>query len=219
MRATLPILILAVVGCSTNSLGIGARSASQGAEDVDSSTNATEPGAADTGISLDELAMPTFWSIDGELAVLAGEIDAASSSAVVRTWDDMSQAVCAYELTVESSTPAAFDDPDVVMFGWWTLNLSLGIADDARCPDWPATELTLGIGEYDARLDPALHAHGWSSSSVYGLYLQQADGPLYLVGVSGTTAQLDGDQPSEVLAPPGDGIYELHSVVLLDLSR
>jgi hypothetical protein len=209
-------LTLAVgVGCAEHSLSSGRADMAGGAFDEADSDDAFLDTASPA--PSDEQALPVYWSLDGDLAVQGGIVDLDLSGFVVRTWDAELEAVCAYDVAISAAVSAPIPEAELGLIGWFELDLASAMEDNAACPDWQARSLALGLGDYDARLDPALDAHGWEQSQPYGLYLQEPGQPLYVVGVGGTRDHFDGDVGLQTAGPIEDGLYELHSVVLLDL--
>jgi hypothetical protein len=205
------VLCACVLGCSSTDLATADA-------DVGSVTDRTDPTPTETPTVTDDTAVPVqvdYWSLGGTLAVLQGEVQLAETALVTRTWSAVPEALCSYDVPVLQASSGTLDDPDVVALGWWTVDLGEATGD-AGCEPWPARTLELGLGPIDERLDPGLDAQGWVASSVQGLYLREAAGPLYLVGVAGTAAQLRGEQPAFAAAPL-DGLFQLHTVILLDL--
>lgn len=78
------------------------------------------------------------------------------------------------------------------------------------------TTLRLGIGPYDALLDPFVDAAGIAGTP-YGLYTAAVDTELlWVFGVAGTLANFNGEVPLED-PPLPDGTYRIESLVLLPL--
>jgi hypothetical protein len=148
---------------------------------------------------------PQFFSIDGLLAVRDGNVDAAISGLTFAYAVDEDTILCTASYPIESSVPPAVTDPDVDVFGWWTL--TLGAGSDCQTIEAPET-LTLGIGPYDPLLDPAADRQGYDPATIYGLYMT-ADEPFPVVvfGGAGTNEQLAGEVPLQETAPLEDNNY------------
>lgn len=186
-----------------------------------SGTNTTSDGTdtsasppADSGF---EIPVTPFYSVSASFEVVGGAWvpDAATLSAEL--WSAEVEAVCGLAVPILDAVPEAppqVGEDDVPLDGWWRLTLDAGIPD-APCADWPARVSWIGVGPYDARLDPAMNARGMLGFDVFGLYLRESQsGPVFVVGIAGTEEMLTGAQD---LVGYGliDGVYQAQSLVLM----
>jgi len=211
---------LAMAACGNAESAFGDRAPSlndvDGATDntASSPTDAEEP-PADTGTT----AEPAWWSVDAELVVTSGALDADASTWRVTLWgEDEMVLPCSFDVPIAGAIVA--EPPEVeagTLLTWWELELDEGVLLP-ECPEWPAAQLAVGLGPYDGRLDPASDAHEWLDLDLYGLYLQlsPADDVL-VVGVAGTEEQFDGETGAVVGPPLADGTYVATTLVLLAL--
>jgi hypothetical protein len=125
---------------------------------------------------------------------------------------------CVLDVPIASATLEIAPAVDAgTLVAWWTLSLEAG-PDLPDCPPWPAGDLQVGLGPYDARLDAAIDAHEWLDLDLYGLYLQLDPAePVLVAGVAGTEEQFDGQEASVVGPPLPDGTYLATTLVLLAL--
>lgn len=209
-------LVLGLAGCSAE-YGQNA----EGGLPSDTSLGGTgyEPAptsASDTGDALYD--PPVWWSLDGTLAVTAGEIDLAASSFEVRLWSADVALLCTLDMPLLAATSEPLPDTEPPPYAWWSVDYAEGVSTP-DCGTWDAGSLALGFGPYDPQLDPALLGHpGLDQAEPYALYLQASiDEPVYVVGVAGSAAQLAGDASPEAMAPLPDDTYQLRSLVVLDL--
>lgn len=209
-------LLLGLVGCSAESafkLNGGAPS------DTIASDSTAEPPSAtsiDTGDALYE--PPVWWSLDGTLVITAGEVDVPASAFEVRLWSADVALLCSLDVPLLAATAEPVPETDPPPYSWWSVDYDDGLSTPA-CGTWDAGSLALGFGAYDPQLDPALQGHpGLAQALPYALYVQTSiDEPIYVVGVAGTTAQLDGDDGALTSGPLPDETYQLRSLVVLDL--
>lgn len=209
--------LLGLVGCraasdfsDTDANGGDPRDTANGVDDTNADSS-EEPVAA------------RYWSLDGVVAVVDGAIDASSSDLRVDLWESGASVCQAQGDTASSATGSAVlvsgsalatPPSDVPLWSWWTLSLAEG---EAPCADaLPVSELSLGFGAYDARLDPAADASGLGDgvNTLLGAYLlPRTDGPVWVFGVAGTEAQWSGEAPPASVVP--DGIYRIQTLYLL----
>jgi hypothetical protein len=161
---------------------------------------------------------PAWWSVDAELVVSAGALDAGESTWRVTLWaEDETELPCTFDVPIEdAATEAAPALEAGTIASWWGIDLGDTPASDG-CPVWPASQIQLGLGPYDGRLDAAADAHEWLDLDLYGLYLQLAPAdPVLVVGVAGTEEQFQGMEGAVIGALP-DGTYLATTLVLLAL--
>lgn len=113
------------------------------------------------------------------------------------------------------TTPDVAPVEGMPVWSWWRVQLDAS-AETADCPAWPAQRWWLGVGGYDARLDPAVYAAQLQGTELYGLYLMAEGAPLYVVGVAGTPAMYGGE-PGLAVSPLVAGNYLARSLVLLSM--
>ncbi|MBN2800556.1 MAG: hypothetical protein JXX28_15550 [Deltaproteobacteria bacterium] len=189
-----------------------------------SPTDLGDTGLEDTALEYsgdldasEELREATWWSIDGTMVLQDGQPVPSATVLTLGFWDQAVEEICSL-----SSTPTgleANDGPaDIDGASWWSVSLFLG-HDNCNGTAWEDHRaFTLGIGPLDARLYPAMEAHGLSpeDSALHSLYFMAAEdgAPLFLFGVAGTEAMFEAasdDSDDTVL----DGTYRLMSLHLL----
>ncbi|HHO53418.1 MAG TPA: hypothetical protein ENK18_21745 [Deltaproteobacteria bacterium] len=163
----------------------------------------------------------TFWSLHGQATVIGEALDPAALSLEIRLWTEDLTSPCSLPLPIDTKDLielAPFPETSANLIGWWSIDHGESTSADPGCAGWPAGTLELGVGSYDPRLDPAMEARNWLDVDVYGLYLRTAPAsPVYLVGVVGTLALFEGDEPTVSAAPLPDETYDLETLVVLDL--
>jgi len=230
-RTLLTILLTALVGCSSSLDAL---------DDTDASndTDGWETGDTDDTDIEDPYSGPSFWAVDGTLALRDGAVDIAASSLGIRftdsegrPWqeDEFDPVRCEFEVLGVADGPAEALEGEPIL-GWWQLDVRDTGVDDSACawtPPEPATAtdtgehvpLVLGIGEFDSRLLPALEAAGYSAAlDLYGLYVlhPSPDGDVvYVFGVAGTAAQFEGSDTTVEAPHLPAGDYSLETLILL----
>lgn len=213
----LPLLmIFALSACAETSVS----NAKTGA----SSSPPSEPSGGITLSTLDTASgydPVLFWSLHGQATVINEALDPAQLSLELRLWTGGLTSPCSLILPIsaeEPIEPAPFPDTAASLLGWWAIAHEEVVNVDPACAGWPAGTLELGIGSYDARLDPAMEARNWLDADIYGLYLRpDPAGAVYLVGVVGTMALFEGSEPTVSAAPLPDETYDLETLLVLDL--
>jgi hypothetical protein len=183
----------------------------------DTSVDNSGEGGEDTAIH----ARPQFWTFDGTIELLDGQIRPEMSSISLTFWfsDNGSCSTTLQLLETEAQWDAR---PDPTLFGWWTVRFS---TPDFRpeC-DWDITgdrqeAIRLGFGPFDPRLTGALTASGLTTatSSTFGLYLAdpKVETHLFILGVAGTEAQFSGPDGFDIDNPLADATYRLASLYRL----
>jgi hypothetical protein len=177
--------------------------------------------AADTGDTDASTPIPaTYISVDGTLTITDGAVDTAASSLILGLWSD-AEPLCPTDsddargaFAVDAATPA--EAPvDVPLFGWWSLTLSPA---DPACSGAAPTELTLGIGAMDSRLESALAQQGYSADvadEIYGLYAANGTDDAFVFGVAGTPGNFAGTDAPVTSGPLPDGTYAITTLYLL----
>lgn len=219
---------LSFTGCSEYA---GKNGGAPSSPDSQPSDGASDSGLDTGAISTAPIPEATFYGVRLGFETLAGGIVEGTASVEIDLWSDASPpaVVCRHEAAVLG---AAAEDIPVLdtlevdaetgaggLVGWWRLELDAGVPD-APCPAWAARTLWVGLGPYDPRLNPALDAVGMLGTELFGLYLQEdADGPVYVVGVGGTTEMFVGGYGPDPEAPPPlpDGLYTAESLLLMSL--
>jgi hypothetical protein len=219
MVRTLPLLALALVGCS--SAGFDSNDGTVASGDAPSTTGGSPSDSGSPTPTAPSAADADWYGIDAHLDLVGGELVLGRPTWFRVTLLDASLAVvCHHEVEISAATSEAPLAEGPAELGWWALELLDGVPDGEDCPAWAARELRLGVGPYDPRLDPALAAQQttgqppYGDDALYGLYVQEFEGgPLYVVGVVTIPGLVEGDLVS---APPlPDGNYEAHSLLLL----
>jgi hypothetical protein len=197
-QALLPILAaaLSAVACGGDQAKDASTSAPTATESTADTATTTSPDSPD----------PVGYALDGEL--LIDSTDGDRVDLAITTWDTDGVA-CSEPLPAQlEAAEAPAGEP---IAAWWTVTLDVS----ASLCDVPADLFSeLGVGAWDAELDVALAQQGLEGATAFGLYLRPAnDGPVWLVGVVGTDAQLAGDDLADPSAPLSDDVYALASLV------
>lgn len=167
--------------------------------DADTDTD-TDTGSSD---------LPVWWALDGTWALNQGQAAQGEARFTVELRKADLTSLCATERAAASLTVVA--PAPAPLWAAWDVTL----ADGAGCEHEVPQRFVVGIGPYDAQLDPAVAKNELDAAALFGLYLQPEDGPLVVFGVAGTDAQFEGT-PAE--APPlPDGTYTLDGLHLLPL--
>ena len=167
-----------------------------------------DSGNDDTGDTDTDPAEPPAWLVlEGTVSMEAGLATEHAMQASTLAADQT--LICAAAVAAEEIVPSESTDPDVTMYGWWTLTTV--VAD--TCNGVPST-FQFGIGEWDVRLDPPATAAGYTPTALNALYYQP--GPtLSLAGAAGPAEQFAGTSAPQDLAPLPDGTYSYTSLFLL----
>lgn len=224
----LAILSLAAVACSEASY----RNAETFEPDADA-----DPDDSDADVR--DMVEPAFWSLDGQLTVVDGQI-AIDESLLVTAFQDGSGALyqdedgssssCELQV-VEAVQGPAFDEDTDALIGWWQLTVEPAEGVEVPCTrappipelvgDTEGVQLLVGIGPLDPRLEPTVEASGLSPDlPLYGLYVlhPSASGDvLYVMGLAGTEDQFSGDGAVVDEAPAPDGAYTLQTLLLMPI--
>jgi len=171
-----------------------------------SDETAATSGSADTALT--DNTPPTWLLVTGEVTVLDGVPDPLTSVIRLAGLDADQLVLCEVE-----AAPLAFEPvepPPAGLLGWW----DIAIPEAKTC--LLSTVVRLGIGPYDALLDPALDAAGISGTP-YGMYTPSPEDELWIFGVAGTPANFTGAEPPVTEEPLPDGPYRLESLVLLPI--
>ena len=209
------LVIGTLIGCSGES-GNGV------AHEADSaSLTADTANGNGTGTDTATSSQAAFFSVDGTLAVLNGDVEAANSHITIGLWNANAEPLCASTSTsttlvsnVLGGTTLPTDDPTLPLWSLWTLSLQLDLCDMA-----PST-FDLGIGAYDPLLNPAVDSLGLSGENLYGLYLSMPnDDTTYVFGLAGTSDQFSGAVPPVTEGPLPDGAYVLDGLHLIPVSN
>lgn len=198
------------------SLALALACGGAGPSDGDADLNDTARGDSDVatdGVDTGARAGDT-WGVGGTLDVLADTLVLESSALLLQARPD----ACDAGATLLSAVPAdVVDGDDVGLIRAWTVSVARD--PEASCnPAGPRT-FRLGVGPVDDALLPAAARRGLSVPTSNGLYLQDGDGPLWLVGLVGTAAQLDGSGASVTAAPLPDGTYQLVTLFGVPVDR
>jgi hypothetical protein len=205
MRALLPLTAW-LAACSSG--GGFDKSDSSGGVDA---PNTTEPTSSDTPAdsgSPDALS-PTWLDLSADIVLLYGIPDPAASEIRLTGRDAALTAVCGVTGPPTAFTPV--DPPPNGVLAWWDIDLPV----DSAC--LLPLQIRLGIGEYDALLDPFLSPAGVTGTP-YGLYTEAPAGALWIFGVAGSPANYDGLEAPVDLPPLPDASYRADGLVLLPVS-
>lgn len=212
--ALLPLLTL--VACASQEAMLG----DETGEGVD--TGGDDTALEDPDGDGDETPEPEWFAVGGTLVLTGDAADAEASELDVQlhlTPGDAEQGeaqepICASP-TVEAIEAA--EPPEAAVLAWWTVAL----APDSACA-WSVGTLELGIGRLDPQLHPAMAAAGLETegSTLYGLYARHGEtSPVWVFGVAGTEANLDGSSAPVSEPPLPDGTYTLRTLHLLPLEQ
>ncbi|MBX2796673.1 MAG: hypothetical protein KTR31_03355 [Myxococcales bacterium] len=209
---------LVLVGCSAEALLDAEAQAPSAPEDstLGSGSPALDTTTVDSALPPSE-STPSFWSVSGTLDVSKGQVQLDTSTLEVGLWNDSAELLCSLPLPLLGVGQPILPKTEALLFQWTGLDHDAGLPDKGiDCPMWPAGSLELGIGLYDAALDPAMDAAGQLGADVYGFYVRPTTAdPVYLVGIARTAGLKEGTD-STVEAPPlPDGAYEVDTLVLL----
>ena len=195
-------------GCSGSEAGIQTESAPS-----DPTTSATSTEDADTAGPTpgeSDVADPVWLALDANFVVIGGVPDATSTL----TWtllDAAAEGTCSESVTVVAATSVLPPDGDIAAYAWWTVTLS----EPSLCGVVLPTELSIGIGPWNAALQPAADHAGLEDVALYGLFLSVVAPDAWIIGAAGTNAQFTGGAPLVSAPPLPDDTYSLASLVLL----
>lgn len=231
MRTRSLSLLFLLVACAAGDNDDADFGAAEELGDTDMAEDDADPDRDDAPVG------PAWWRIDGTLDIVDGAVATDGSSLQVRflgesgsAWVLNGEPTAACSLRVVESVPGPPELAEAEgLFGWW--QLAVETAEDAPCPwtiptpdavgDSELSQLILGLGPADPRLGAAMDAAGVpEAADVYGLYALHP-GPegdvVYVHGIAGTQANLDGAEPVVEDAPVPDGVYEIQTLVLLPI--
>jgi hypothetical protein len=196
-----PLVVGALLACSPG------RSEDKGVTDFDSDTLTGD----DTEAVDDSEALPdvSYWGVAGVLVVDAEGLSPASSALELAQRGADACNVTASILTVTADVVLAEQEAEIA--SWWQIEVEPSV--DPACPWLGPTELELGFGVSAPDLAPAADRAGLSSATAYGLYARPAaGGGPKLIGLAGTSAQLQGVEVADPTAAPPEGSYALHTL-------
>lgn len=209
----LPFLVAA--GCAASgdnfaSSDAATTTASDGTDETDVTSTLPDSGAA--------AQAPAWYALDAQLRILAGgDIDPAASTVQVGLWSEDLVELCVQDVPILDAAAVTPPDTEAVLLAWWELDLDDGAAG-GDCDPWPSRTVRLGFGVYDGRLDAAVAQHGWDGSTLLGFYVEETSGgPLYVVGVAGTTGMFAGAELPVEEPPLAEGRYDARTLLLLPL--
>lgn len=189
---------------------------------------AIQPGSRDSGASSATTPAPTetgsppavasewrTWrgAIGVDAAGWVSEGDSASE-VLASFWLDGVEACTVATDVVSVASGAAPAGPTV--YAWWDLQL-VRPKDRTDCPGPLPSTLGLGIGAMDADLLPALADLELDPSNLFGLYVQEDGGPVWVLGVAGTAEQFAGERPASVADGLPPGAYQFEGVFLISV--
>jgi hypothetical protein len=180
---------------------------SSGAGSSDADSNDTD-GLADPDTSTPTdtftVAQVTYWGLSGQLTTTPEGLSTELSSLQLAQRGE--QDSCDLQAAIVEVEEQVSSDA-----GSWRLT----VLPDAQpsCPWTGPTELVVSFGPTDTDLAPAADHAGLSASTAFGLYLSTPSltEPL-LIGVAGTSAQLQGVETADPTVPLAEGSYVLHTL-------
>lgn len=140
----------------------------------------------------------------------------SASQVLASFWLDGVEA-CTVSTDVVSVTPAAAPAGPTV-YAWWDLQI-VRPKDQPDCPGPLPGALGVGIGAMDVDLLPALADLELDPSSLFGLYVQEDGGPVWVLGVAGTAEQFAGERPASVADGLPPGAYQFEGVFLIGVDN
>ncbi len=157
--------------------------------------------------------VPELFALAGALEVVGEQVDVYASAVTLDYRNGAGDTVCSGVRPILSATAEVNDDPDLPLYGWWTLSF-----DASPCGEEEPAALNVGIGAWDAQLDGPAAAQNLDGSALYALYARRgATDPVWVFGATGTAEQFNG-YAGPVTGPPlPDGRYELRTLYLLPL--
>ena len=201
-------LLLALTSCSAD-MALSNKGA------LDSGSDGDTGGGDGSNDSADETGFPSLpasYTIEATLVIADGvpSPKGAVLSAIIVGDDDVS-VICTVPLDPTGLTVT--EAPDADLGAWWSLDVT---PDEHPCATLPPT-LGLGIGVMAPDVLARLGAVGLDpyASSLFGAYIADASGALYVYGWAGTEADATGDDLAALPLP--DGVYGLHPLYLLPL--
>lgn len=214
--STTPLVLALSIACAENDMLMTDGSLNSSA---DFDENFTDDTGLDTSDTL--LIEADTWSIDANLILIDGGIDAEGSSFTATFWGEETE-LCTTNLTIDNNGDGAADTGTVIqddltagLIGQWSLHFQ----QDDFCSDLFPTNIVLGVGELDSQLIPSVVSAGLGPDTLNGLYIQQqlSDPALYVFGAVGTQEQFDGFAGPLTDAPIPDGDYIAQTLYLLPL--
>lgn len=204
-----PLLLCMLASCYADSALSKGGDTAGGATDTGGYTDGDSAlDSADTG----ETLLPVWYTVSARLTVAGGAAVAdAAEVTVIVVAEDAVTTVCEVPLDTQALAVAASPVDEVSW--WWELPVT-PLA--SACAELPAT-LGLGIGELGADALARLGTVGLDdvASSLFGAYLREGEGDVYIYGWAGTEGDLMGDTTAKL--PPPDGEYTLSPLYLLAL--
>ncbi len=198
---------LCLVGCSLAELSQDGAPSNYTTVGSGTATTATDTGFTYTANS------PEFYSFEGSLEVVNGDIDLALSALEVGYRNEAGEPLCSGIREVLTAVQAVPSDPDLPLYAWWDLELGV-----SPCGDHGQDSFSIGIGAWDPQLDAAASAQYLVGADLYSLYIQPNAVDTFVFGVSGTSEQFLGTTPPATAAPLPDGTYQLRTLYLLPVA-
>lgn len=203
----LPVL-LALSACSADMALNGKGTLDSGAAGDTGGNDGSADSSDETGFP----AVPASYTIEATLVIADGvAITKGASVSALVVGDDGTSVLCTVPLDQAGLT--VDDPPDADLGAWWRLDVTPG---EHPCATLPAT-LGIGIGVMAPDVLAQLGAVGMDAyaASLFGAYIEDASGNLYVYGWAGTEADATGDDAAALPLP--DGVYGLHPLYLLPL--
>jgi hypothetical protein len=136
----------------------------------------------------------------------------SGSEVLASFWLDGVEACTVATDVVSVAAVAAPAGPTV--HAWWNLEIARP-KDRTDCPGPLPSLLGIGIGAMDTDLLPALADLELDPSTLFGLYVQEDGGPVWVLGVAGTAEQFAGERPASVADGLPPGAYQFEGVFLI----
>lgn len=208
------MILLLAIGCADYNLtGKGGELGAQnGADTAAPWDTAGAGGDADTGGSDSAELPPASYTLRATVTVSDGapSVEGAAATILVVA-DDDATVLCEVPLSVDGLAVGNSGSEDVP--AWWTMEVNPTARACATLP----TRLGFGVGVLAADAAAMLDATdlGAVSASLYGAYIREGNGPVYVYGWAGTKLDTSGDD--EAALPLPDGTYTLTPLYLLAL--
>jgi len=208
---------MSAAACGMALVGCGADTSLDKAFDTGGSVASdSEGGEFDSGVSV----TPTWWRLDAELMVSAGQLSASSSELVVWVLGADGEVLCQEPMRIaETDTEPSRPDPSILT--WWAIERG---DSTGTCPQrYDLTGIPesfhLGVGE----MHPELEAVAGQVSddlpdtgvlTLNGAYARVDDSvdDTWVFGFAGDAAAWSGTSGPATVAPLSDGLWSLKGV-------
>jgi len=204
--------------CAVALLGTGCSAAGKDMAFLDSGMEA-DAGSSGGGQDTEEYAEPTWWRLDSELLVSAGQLSRTESQLIVSVLDFEGLVLCTEEVRV-AETDTIPVRPESELLTWWSITLGdgtrtcAGIFDVATLPD----SIEVGVGQMHPELKAVsslvsdLPDTGVDTlNGAYARLDSDAD-DIWVYGYAGDAAAWLGTAGPATVAPLADGRWTLRGV-------